>query len=130
MQTQQRNEYLVVMCMAITAESEPQAAMDADALRVKVMDELDADDGEECWVAQVTELGAPTSDWAAIDRLVTARNLLIRLKTHESLDTARVLDSIIHSLRVRAGDTDTHPRYDPGKFLPTAELVLKGENPV
>lgn len=122
------SEFLSVLHVYTIADDHVSAIAGVDDIRLGI--ERLLDEGEAVDVVQTIpqeELPHPSAQLAQLRR---ARNILLRTRTKENYDLARLLDQAIHSLAHRLDPGDALITYDWGKFIEVLKETLNGGNPL
>lgn len=114
------------------ADSEVDAIMIADQIKVNGEADLQEDEGDSLDVTQVTQNLAQLSPEETIQVLLKARNACIRTRTKEGYDLGRELDKFAFVLKNRNEEHDGFKLagYDYAEYLDIATEVLAGGNPI
>lgn len=121
--------FIITLRAIVHCETEVEAILAADVIKTEGEKHLDSEDGDDLYVAQVTEFTAAAEPAELIDRLVRTRNDLIKTRIKQCWDVARELDAVIYGLRKRMEPHEV-TSYDYGHFIEVAHKILKdGEFP-
>jgi len=115
--------YVVALRAIIYCENEVDAILAADVVRTEGEKHLDADDGDELYVAQVTEHMEAVEPSELIDRLIRTRNDLIKTRIKQCWDVARDLDFVIYGLKKRMLPHEMGA-YDYGHIISVSHQIL------
>lgn len=124
--------YIALLRAVYRSESDAEAILVADQIKVNGERDLEQDEGDTLDVLQVTQNAAHLTPEQTVILLRRARNALIRQKTSSMIDCAREMDKCIHTIAERTTQelSAELARYDYGSFLEVCEEVFAGGNPV
>ena len=124
--------WIATLRAVFKADSEVDAIMIADQIKVNGEADLQEDEGDTLDVTQVTQNLTQLSPEETIHILRKARNACIRTKTKEGYDLGRELDKFAFVLKHRNEENDGFKLsgYDYAEYLDVAQEVLAGGNPI
>jgi hypothetical protein len=115
----------------LNTQDEVEAILAADKLKSVCEDYLDAEEGDQVVVTQVTSTSTDVEPSETLMILRRARNALIRTRIKECYDQAREMDRIAYSLEHRGEPEYALAGYDYSHLLEVAEAILKhGKDPL
>lgn len=122
--------YLMSFRAVVTCEDDVEAAMVADVIKTEGEKHLDAEDGDDLYVAQVIPFGAYAEPAELVDRLLRTRNDLIKTRYIECWNLAKQLDMQIFAMQKQL-DPQIVETYNHGRFIEVATAILeRGEYPL
>lgn len=121
--------YVATLRVTYKAEDDVEAQLIAELARERAESELDTEEDEdEVILTQVTCFEASVEPRELLDRLLRARNDLVRTRYKECFDLARELDRLCDALQKRLLPEEVTD-YDFGRFMEVATAILNGEYP-
>jgi hypothetical protein len=125
-----KQEFIAVLHVYMKEDSEVQAVLAADDIKQhlekEILDKEELDEAVD--VVQVIPAFDDPTPSASVMQLRRARNILIRTKIIDCFNIARELHRVAWELEKRT-DPDMS-NFDHGSFLPVAQAVLEGGNPL
>lgn len=122
--------YLMAFRAVVACDDDVQAQMIAEVIRSEGEKHLDPDDGDELFIAQVTPYIAAVEPMELVDRLLRARNDLIKTRVKQCWDVAKQLDQVIWGLQ-NGLEPHMESSYPHGRFIDVATAILeRGEYPL
>jgi hypothetical protein len=121
--------FIISLRGIVYCKDEVSAILAADVIKTEGEKHLSEEDGDELYVAQVTQHQAAVEPMELVDRLIRSRNDLIKTRIKQCWDVARELDAVIYGLKKRAQPHEIG-EYDYGHFISVAHKILQdGEYP-
>lgn len=116
--------HVATLRLVIYTEDEITAHIVASKVAEAAEELLDPDDGDDVSLTEILPFTLEVSPQEIIDRLLQARNTLIRTRIKECFDAAKELDFIIHGLRRRVEIGDVPASYDYSHIFDVADAIL------
>ena len=123
--------HVATLRVVLYTKDEVEAVLAADKLKSVCEDYLDAEEGDEVVVTQVSSTTTDVEPAETLVILRRARNALIRTRIKQCFDMAREFDKMIYQLEHRADGEHALANYDYGNLLDVADQILtQGKDPV
>lgn len=123
--------HVATLRVILNTRDEVEAILAADKLKSVCEDYLDAEEGDQVVVTQVTSTSTDVEPSETLTILLRARNALIRTRIKECYDQAREMDRIAYILEHRGDPEYALAGYDYTRLLEVAESILKhGKDPI
>lgn len=123
--------HIATLRLILYVKDEVEAVLTADRLKETCEDLLDAEEGDEVVVTQVTSMSTAVEPSETLVILRRARNALIRTRIRQCFDMAREFDKMIYILDHRADGEHALAGYDYSHLLEVAdEILTNGRDPI
>lgn len=123
--------HIATLRVILNTQDEVEAILAADKLKMVCEDYLDAEEGDQVVVTQVTSMTTAVEPAETLVILRRARNALIRTRIKDCFDMAREFDKMIYQLDHRVDGEHALAGYDYSELLDVMDQILThGKDPI